>query len=67
MVQNTFTSGDPPSCSLTAEDVNIVAAGFAGEAKFGLVTELKPRCHAVLFQLLLKLRELVSSASTVRL
>jgi hypothetical protein len=57
----------PPSCSLRAEDVNIVAAGFASEAKFGLVTELKSRCNAVLFQLLLKLRELVTSASVVRL
>jgi len=56
MVHYTFTSGDPIYCSLRAEDVNVVVGGFAGEAKFGLVTELKLRCHAALFQLLLKLK-----------
>jgi len=66
MVHYTFTFGDPIYCSLKAEDVNVVVDGFAGEAKFGPVTELKPRCHAVLFQLFLKLRELVSSASVFR-
>jgi hypothetical protein len=40
MAQTTFTSGEPHSCLKSTEDVNVAAAVFTAEAKFGLVTEL---------------------------